>query len=130
MPDKWEYPWYAAWDLAFHMVPFARIDPDFAKNQLLLFTREWYSHPNGQLPAYEWNFGDGLVSTAINPVHAYIAPGLYIVTLVVTSGDGCIDSTAKTIRVFASPTAGFTINIAAQCLSGNNFVFTNSKFWR
>ena len=66
MPDKWEYPWYAAWDLAFHMIPFARIDPDFAKNQLLLFTREWYSHPNGQLPAYEWNFGD------VNPpVHAW-----------------------------------------------------------
>ena len=66
MPDKWEYPWYAAWDLAFHMIPFARIDPDFAKNQLLLFTREWYMHPNGQLPAYEWNFGD------VNPpVHAW-----------------------------------------------------------
>jgi hypothetical protein len=66
MPDKWEYPWYAAWDLAFHMIPFARIDPDFAKNQLLLFTREWYAHPNGQLPAYEWNFGD------VNPpVHAW-----------------------------------------------------------
>jgi hypothetical protein len=66
MPDKWEYPWYAAWDLAFHMIPFANIDPDFAKEQLLLFTREWYMHPNGQLPAYEWEFGD------VNPpVHAW-----------------------------------------------------------
>ena len=54
MPDKWEYPWYAAWDLAFHMIPFALIDPDFAKAQLILFLREWYMHPNGQIPAYEW----------------------------------------------------------------------------
>ena len=66
MPDKWEYPWYAAWDLAFHMIPFARIDADFAKDQLLLLTREWYMHPNGQLPAYEWAFGD------VNPpVHGW-----------------------------------------------------------
>jgi hypothetical protein len=66
MPDAWEYPWYAAWDLAFHMLPFARIDSDFAKQQLLLFMREWYMHPNGQLPAYEWNFSD------VNPpVHAW-----------------------------------------------------------
>ena len=68
MPDKWEYPWYAAWDLAFHCMPFALIDPEFAKRQLLLLTREWYMHPNGQLPAYEWNFGD------VNPpVHAWAA---------------------------------------------------------
>ena len=53
MPDKWEYPWFAAWDLAFHCVAFALIDADFAKRQLLLLTREWYMHPNGQLPAYE-----------------------------------------------------------------------------
>jgi hypothetical protein len=66
MPDKWEYPWYAAWDLAFHMLPFALIDPEFAKSQLVLLTREWYMHANGQLPAYEWNFGD------VNPpVHAW-----------------------------------------------------------
>lgn len=66
MPDKWEYPWYAAWDLAFHMIPFSRIDRDFAKDQLQLFLREWYMHPNGQIPAYEWNFGD------VNPpVHAW-----------------------------------------------------------
>lgn len=68
MPDKWEYPWYAAWDLAFHCVPFALIDPEFAKQQLVLLTREWYMHPNGQLPAYEWAFGD------VNPpVHAWAA---------------------------------------------------------
>jgi hypothetical protein len=58
MPDAWEYPWFAAWDLAFHCVPFALIDPDFAKDQLLLLGREWFQHPNGQVPAYEWAFGD------------------------------------------------------------------------
>jgi hypothetical protein len=66
MPDKWEYPWYAAWDLAFHTIPFATVDPAFAKEQLLMFLRECYMHPNGQLPAYEWNFGD-----ANPPVHAW-----------------------------------------------------------
>ncbi|WP_421869720.1 MGH1-like glycoside hydrolase domain-containing protein [Marinoscillum sp.] len=66
MPDKWEYPWYAAWDLAFHCIPIARIDADFAKNQLLLLLKERYMHPNGQIPAYEWNFTD------VNPpVHAW-----------------------------------------------------------
>jgi hypothetical protein len=58
MPDKWEYPWYASWDLAFHCIPLALVDAEFAKSQLDLFTREWYQHPNGQLPAYEWNFSD------------------------------------------------------------------------
>ncbi|HWD92953.1 MAG TPA: glucosidase [Verrucomicrobiae bacterium] len=68
MPDTWEYPWYAAWDLAFHCIPFALIDPEFAKHQLVLLTREWYMHPNGQLPAYEWAFSD------VNPpVHAWAA---------------------------------------------------------
>ncbi len=68
MPDKWEYPWYAAWDLAFHCLPLALVDPDFAKEQLVLTLREWYMHPNGQLPAYEWAFGD------VNPpVHAWAA---------------------------------------------------------
>ena len=75
MPDKWEYPWYAAWDLAFHMIPFARVDGDFAKAQLELFLREWYMHPNGQLPAYEWNFSD------VNPpVHAWAAWRVYKLT--------------------------------------------------
>jgi hypothetical protein len=58
MPDKWEYPWFASWDLAFHCIPLALVDADFAKNQLDLLTREWYQHPNGQIPAYEWGFGD------------------------------------------------------------------------
>ncbi|MGB0758488.1 MAG: MGH1-like glycoside hydrolase domain-containing protein [Rubripirellula sp.] len=66
MPDKWEYPWYAAWDLAFHMVPMAGLDTHFAKEQMLLFLREWYMHPSGQIPAYEWHLGD------VNPpVHAW-----------------------------------------------------------
>ena len=72
MPDKWEYPWYAAWDLAFHCIPLALIDPDFAKEQLILLLREWYMNPNGQLPAYEWAFGD------VNPpVHAWAAWRVY-----------------------------------------------------
>jgi len=72
MPDNWEYPWYAAWDLAFHCIPLALVDPDFAKEQLILLLREWYMHPNGQLPAYEWAFGD------VNPpVHAWAAWRVY-----------------------------------------------------
>jgi len=72
MPDKWEYPWFAAWDLAFHCIPLGMIDPEFAKQQLLLLTREWYMHPNGQLPAYEWFLDD------VNPpVHAWAAWRIY-----------------------------------------------------
>ncbi len=75
MPDKWEYPWFAAWDLAFHMLPMARLDPDFAKQQLNLLLREWYMHPNGQIPAYEWNFSD------VNPpVHAWACWRVYKMT--------------------------------------------------
>ena len=75
MPDKWEYPWFAAWDLAFHMIPFASIDPHFAKEQLLLLLREWYMHPNGQIPAYEFAFGD------VNPpVHAWACWRVYKMT--------------------------------------------------
>jgi hypothetical protein len=75
MPDKWEYPWYAAWDLAFHMIPFAALDPRFAKEQLVLMLREWYMHPNGQIPAYEFQFGD------VNPpVHAWAAWRIYKIT--------------------------------------------------
>jgi mannosylglycerate hydrolase MGH1-like protein len=75
MPDKWEYPWFAAWDLAFHMVPFSKVDPHFAKKQLELFLREWYMHPNGQIPAYEFAFGD------VNPpVHAWAAWRVYKMT--------------------------------------------------
>jgi len=72
MPDKWEYPWYAAWDLAFHCIPLALVDATFAKEQLVLMLREWYMHPNGQIPAYEWNFGD------VNPpVQAWAAWRIY-----------------------------------------------------
>ncbi|GIX47541.1 MAG: hypothetical protein KatS3mg131_1752 [Candidatus Tectimicrobiota bacterium] len=72
MPDKWEYPWYAAWDLAFHCVPLAMVDPEWAKRQLILLLREWYMHPSGQIPAYEWNFSD------VNPpVHAWAAYEVY-----------------------------------------------------
>ncbi|HSB60111.1 MAG TPA: glucosidase, partial [Vicinamibacteria bacterium] len=75
MPDKWEYPWYAAWDLAFHMIPMAEIDPDFAKEQLVLFLREWYMHPNGQMPAYEFALDD------VNPpVHAWACWRVYKMT--------------------------------------------------
>ncbi|MBC8109225.1 MAG: glucosidase, partial [Anaerolineae bacterium] len=75
MPDKWEYPWYAAWDLAFHMLPMARVDPQFAKEQLVLLLREWYMHPNGQLPAYEFEFSD------VNPpVHAWAVWRVYKMT--------------------------------------------------
>ncbi|HKE90567.1 MAG TPA: hypothetical protein VKB45_09530 [Gemmatimonadales bacterium] len=75
MPDTWEYPWYAAWDLAFHMIPYAAIDPAFAKQQLVLLLREWYQHPNGQLPAYEFAFGD------VNPpVHAWACWRVYKMT--------------------------------------------------
>jgi hypothetical protein len=75
MPDKWEYPWFASWDLAFHMIPFARLDPDFAKAQLNLLLREWYMQPNGEIPAYEWNFSD------VNPpVHAWACWRVYKMT--------------------------------------------------
>jgi hypothetical protein len=75
MPDKWEYPWFAAWDLAFHMIPFARIDPEFAKRQMILFLREWYMHPNGQQPAYEFGFSD------VNPpVHAWACLRIFKMT--------------------------------------------------
>ncbi|MBN1967578.1 MAG: glucosidase, partial [Anaerolineae bacterium] len=75
MPDKWEYPWFAAWDLAFHCLPLALVDPDFTKRQLELITREWYMHPNGELPAFEWSFGD-----ANPPVHAWAAWRVYKIT--------------------------------------------------
>jgi hypothetical protein len=85
MPDKWEYPWYAAWDLAFHMVTFSRVDPEFAKDQLILFLREWYMHPNGQIPAYEFSFSD------VNPpVHAWACWRVYKMT----------DQNGKRDRVF------------------------------
>ena len=83
MPDTWEYPWFAAWDLAFHCIPFAVIDPQFAKQQLLLLCHEWYQHPNGELPAYEWAFGD------VNPpVQAWAAWRVYQIERRVRGGEG------------------------------------------
>jgi hypothetical protein len=83
MPDKWEYPWYAAWDLAFHCLPLAVVDADFAKDQLIMLTREWYMHPSGQLPAYEWNFGD------VNPpVHAWATWRVYKIDQKQKNGHG------------------------------------------
>jgi hypothetical protein len=86
MPDKWEYPWYAAWDLAFHMIPLGMVDADFAKQQLDLMLRNDYLHPNGQLPAYEWNFGD------VNPpVHAWATMQLYLLDKERRGGRGDIE---------------------------------------
>ncbi|MCI1187157.1 glucosidase [Hymenobacter sp. DH14] len=83
MPDTWEYPWYAAWDLAFHCLPLARLDPEFAKEQLLLLCRDWYMHPNGQLPAYEWKLSD------VNPpVHAYATWRVYKIDQKARGGHG------------------------------------------
>ena len=85
MPDKWEYPWYAAWDLAFHCITFSIIDPAFAKNQLLILTHEWYMHPAGQLPAYEWSFSD------VNPpVHAWATWRVYKIDQKNNNGKGDI----------------------------------------
>ncbi|SFQ61400.1 MGH1-like glycoside hydrolase domain-containing protein [Hymenobacter arizonensis] len=83
MPDKWEYPWYAAWDLAFHCLPLAMVDPEFAKSQLRLLTRDWYMHPNGQLPAYEWNLND-----ANPPVHAWATWRVYQMDQKLNNGKG------------------------------------------
>jgi hypothetical protein len=86
MPDKWEYPWYAAWDLAFHMLPLAIVDTDFAKSQLDLMLRNDYLHPNGQIPAYEWNFGD------VNPpVHAYATIQVYFTDKAQNNGKGDLE---------------------------------------
>jgi hypothetical protein len=86
MPDKWEYPWYASWDLAFHCIPFALLDAEFAKHQLVLLTREWYMHPNGQVPAYEWAFSD------VNPpVHAWAAWRVYQIDRKQNGGQGDLE---------------------------------------
>jgi hypothetical protein len=111
MPDKWEYPWYAAWDLAFHMIPFARIDPAFAKQQLVLMLREWYMHPNGQLPAYEFAFGD------VNPpVHAWAAWRVYKIAV---GPDGQRDH-AFLARVFQKLLLNFTWWVNRKDTEGNN----------
>lgn len=111
MPDKWEYPWYAAWDSAFHMIPFALIDPDFAKKQLSLFLREWYMHPNGQIPAYEWAFSD------VNPpVHAWACWRVYKIDAKLT---GKAD-TAFLESAFHKLLMNFTWWVNRKDSSGNN----------
>jgi hypothetical protein len=107
MPDTWEYPWYAAWDLAFHCIPLAHVDPEFAKHQLVLLCREWYMHPNGQLPAYEWAFGD------VNPpVHAWAALRVFEI-------DGSRDLEFLE-RVFHKLLLNFTWWVNRKDASGNN----------
>ena len=111
VPDKWEYPWFAAWDLAFHTIPLAMIDPWFAKHQLLRLTREWYMHPNGQLPAYEWAFDD------VNPpVHAWAAWRVYrIEQKIYGRGD-----TLFLRRVFQKLLLNFTWWVNRKDAAGNN----------
>jgi hypothetical protein len=111
MPDKWEYPWYAAWDLAFHTLPIALIDPEWAKRQLILLLREWYMHPNGQLPAYEWELGD------VNPpVHAWAAWQVYNIDRSLT---GRAD-TAFLERVFHKLLLNFTWWVNRKDADGHN----------
>ncbi|WP_323989812.1 MGH1-like glycoside hydrolase domain-containing protein [Nguyenibacter sp. L1] len=111
MPDKWEFPWYASWDLAFHCITFALIDPDFAKAQLILLTREWYMHPNGQLPAYEWAFGD------VNPpVHARAAWRVYQIDKAMT-GKGDV---AFLERIFHKLMLNFTWWVNRKDAGGRN----------
>jgi hypothetical protein len=111
MPDKWEYPWFAAWDLGFHLIPLAMIDPDFAKLQLDRLTREWYMHPNGQLPAYEWKFSD------VNPpVQAWAALQVYQIEQKST-GQG---DRAFLQRVFHKLMLNFTWWVNRKDMAGNN----------
>ena len=111
MPDKWEYPWYAAWDLAFHTIPMSLVDADFAKQQLILLQREWYMHPNGQLPAYEWNFSD------VNPpVHAWAALRVFRIDRRV-NGRGDYNFLE---RVFHKLLLNFTWWVNRQDAEGNN----------
>jgi len=110
MPDKWEYPWYAAWDLAFHMIPFAKVDIEFAKSQLLLLLREWYMHPNGQIPAYEFQFSD-----CNPPVHAWAAWQVYQVS---DQGNG--KDKAFLSRVFHKLLINFTWWINRKDRDDNN----------
>ncbi|HEX5025285.1 MAG TPA: glucosidase [Agriterribacter sp.] len=112
MPDKWEYPWYAAWDLAFHCVSFCLVDTAFAKKQLLLLTHEWYMHPNGELPAYEWAFGD-----ANPPVHAWAAYKVYEVDKNTNNGKG---DTAFLETVFHKLMLNFTWWVNRKDETGNN----------
>ena len=111
MPDKWEYPWFAAWDLAFHCIPIALIDPEFAKAQLDIMTREWYMHPNGQIPAYEWAFGD------VNPpVHAWATWRVYKIDQKVSGKS----DRAFLERVFQKLLMNFTWWVNRKDIEGNN----------
>jgi Mannosylglycerate hydrolase MGH1-like glycoside hydrolase domain len=111
MPDKWEYPWYAAWDLAFHCVALSIVDPVFAKGQLILIMREWYMHPNGQIPAYEWSFSD------VNPpVHAWAALEIYRLERSV-NGAGDVNFLK---RVFQKLMINFTWWVNQKDANGNN----------
>ena len=112
LPDKWEYPWYAAWDLAFHCIPFALIDPEFAKHQLVLLTREWYMRPNGQLPAYEWAFSD------VNPpVHGWAAWRVYQIDRKANGGKGDLEFLE---RVFHKLMLNFTWWVNQKDTNGRN----------
>jgi hypothetical protein len=111
MPDKWEYPWYAAWDLAFHTIPLALVDSEYAKDQLILMLREWYMHPNGQLPAYEWNLSD------VNPpVHAWAAWRVYKIE---RKRRGKADR-AFLERIFCKLLLNFTWWVNRKDANGNN----------
>ncbi len=111
MPDNWEYPWFASWDLAFHTIPLVLIDPKFAKNQLILLLREWYQHPNGQIPAYEWSFSD------VNPpVHAWAAWRIYSIERR-QKGKGDVEFLQ---RVFHKLLLNFTWWVNRKDESGNN----------
>ena len=111
MPDKWEYPWYAAWDLAFHTLPIAMIDPEWAKCQIILMLREWYMHPNGQIPAYEWAFGD------VNPpVFAWAAWRVYKIARDLTG----VADTDFLERVFQKLLLNFTWWVNRKDADGNN----------
>jgi hypothetical protein len=112
MPDKWEYPWYASWDLAFHCIPFALIDAEFAKHQLVLLTREWYMRPNGQLPAYEWAFSD------VNPpVHGWAAWRVYQIDRKQNGGKGDLEFLE---RVFHKLMLNFTWWVNQKDTAGRN----------
>jgi hypothetical protein len=112
MPDKWEYPWYAAWDLAFHCVSLSLVDCEFAKDQLLLMLREWYMHPNGQIPAYEWAFGD------VNPpVHAWAAYQVFLIDRARNGGKG---DTQFLSRVFHKLLLNFTWWVNRKDVEGMN----------
>ncbi len=112
MPDKWEYPWFAAWDLAFHCIPLARVDADFAKRQLEILLREYYMHPNGQIPAYEWNFSD------VNPpVHAWATWKVYEIDREQNDGVGDI---AFLEKIFHKLLLNFTWWVNQKDETGNN----------